>query len=303
MYVLGMLLLAYFLALPTLVHSLGPAEVTNKSSVSGLGDALRLIDDCAVPGTVALTFGGGPDRYTNRVLDVLDKHKAKATIFIADTRGHRGQIDDPDFPLLKVIQRMQQNGYHVVSHTRSRQNMNNPSTGDRFEELANNQTVLENFLNLTDNMLQKLSDSGYRAVTLEECLDDLGDFLYRRDTIPIPTEKDSASQSVDLCESYCASDCQKGDTYCALRSASYIALTAVKNNSTAADSTLPEVSVNGSGEGYIGDVMHDPFNAEVPQDANESSSLGEASSFGSKSLVVGFGIISMVFALDTLLFM
>ena len=58
---------------------------------------------------IALTFDDGPDPiYTPRVLDVLNKHRARATFFVLGARAER-------YP--ELIRRMQAEGHTVGTHT------------------------------------------------------------------------------------------------------------------------------------------------------------------------------------------
>lgn len=70
-----------------------------------------VIDHCAVPGTIALTFDDGPWMYTSQILDTLAEHDALATFFLNGI--NKGSIDSyPD-----VIQRAVAEGHQIGSHT------------------------------------------------------------------------------------------------------------------------------------------------------------------------------------------
>lgn len=65
--------------------------------------------DARAPGRVALTFDDGPNRYTQRVLDVLAAHGAKATFFVVGKSIWAGTMP--------LIQRMVREGHALGNHT------------------------------------------------------------------------------------------------------------------------------------------------------------------------------------------
>ncbi|BDD62239.1 hypothetical protein MAP00_007216 [Monascus purpureus] len=247
-----------------------PTTDIPRPQVGNVPYAPQLISACTVPGTVALTFDDGPNQYTTELLDLLDRHNAKATFFVNGINNGRGQIDDPSRPWLKLIQRMQLSGHQVASHTWSHPELNQLSSAQRRDEMIKNEAALRNILgafptymrppysrcdaaclndiselgyhvvlydidtkdfendsptaiqtskdifnnalapfktsdqpwlviahdvheqtvhNLTEHMLKKLSNDGYRAVTVGDCLGDPSELWYRRDTRPIESKK------------------------------------------------------------------------------------------------------------------
>ncbi|RGP80215.1 chitin deacetylase 1 [Fusarium longipes] len=113
-------------------------------STSGKAPYNKYIIDCATPGTVALTFDDGPYKYTNHVLDVLKKHKVKATFFITGTNLGKGQIDDPSKPWPKILRRMHSEGHQLASHTWSHQDLSAASDELRKQQIIYNEMAFRN---------------------------------------------------------------------------------------------------------------------------------------------------------------
>lgn len=70
-----------------------------------------ILNQCMVPGTVALTFDDGPYIYTAQMLDTLSAHGAVATFFLNGV--NKGSIDA--FPHL--IYRALNEGHQIGSHS------------------------------------------------------------------------------------------------------------------------------------------------------------------------------------------
>ncbi|MEV0581713.1 polysaccharide deacetylase family protein [Nonomuraea sp. NPDC050310] len=66
--------------------------------------------DCKVDKCVALTFDDGPSVHTGRLLDLLEKHGARATFFVTgqNTRGNH-----------RLLRRMVQEGHEIGTHTQN----------------------------------------------------------------------------------------------------------------------------------------------------------------------------------------
>lgn len=134
-----------------------------------------VIRSCTVPGTVALTFDDGPNRYTDHILDLLDYHHAKATFFVTGVNGGKGPIDDPDHPWQKLIIRMRDRGHQVASHTWSHQDLSRITREQRREQILKNEAALRNIMGGFPSYMRP----PYSSCTPESgCLDDLGKLGY-----------------------------------------------------------------------------------------------------------------------------
>jgi len=70
-----------------------------------------VINQCTIPGTIALTFDDGPWIYTHRLLDTLAEYDAVATFFLNGI--NKGSITSyPD-----VLHRAVAEGHQLGSHT------------------------------------------------------------------------------------------------------------------------------------------------------------------------------------------
>ena len=91
----------------------------------------RVVAQCTVPGTVALTFDDGPNHpITTQLLDILDAAGAKATFFVV---GH-GSTCAYDFDTAGVLHRMLRSGHQVGSHTYTHSNLQELHTLRGVEE-------------------------------------------------------------------------------------------------------------------------------------------------------------------------
>lgn len=70
-----------------------------------------ILNQCTVPGTVALTFDDGPYIYTPEILDTLSAHNALATFFL--NGANKGSIDG--FP--ELVRRTISEGHQLGSHS------------------------------------------------------------------------------------------------------------------------------------------------------------------------------------------
>ncbi|PGH17104.1 hypothetical protein AJ80_04979 [Polytolypa hystricis UAMH7299] len=101
---------------------------------------------CTEPKTVALTYDDGPMGYTGDLLDLLDAYDAKATFFVTGINSNKGQIDDPSFPWLKMIQRMFRTGHQIASHTWSHQTLDQLTQAQRYDQMIKNEIAFRNVI-------------------------------------------------------------------------------------------------------------------------------------------------------------
>ena len=83
---------------------------------------------------VALTFDDGPDpHYTPQVIDILQKHRAKATFF---TLGRQAEL----YP--RILQQILNSGSEIANHSYSHQSFSLISPAKRLAELRNCQSAI-----------------------------------------------------------------------------------------------------------------------------------------------------------------
>ncbi|KAF4986310.1 hypothetical protein FGRMN_10897 [Fusarium graminum] len=102
------------------------------------------ITNCSSPGTVALTFDDGPYKYTNQVLDVLEKNDMKATFFIVGNNLGKGQIDDDSKGWAKILRRMHSEGHQLASHSWSHEDLSAASDEIRKQQIIYNEMAFRN---------------------------------------------------------------------------------------------------------------------------------------------------------------
>ncbi|RHZ47573.1 chitin deacetylase CDA6 [Aspergillus thermomutatus] len=245
-----------------------PVEDIPRTHVGSVPYGPHVIRACAKAGTIALTYDDGPNRYTADLLDLLDRYNAKATFFISGINNSKGPIDHPDLPWASLIQRMQQSGHQIASHTWSHQDLSKVTPDQRRGQMLKNEAAFRNILgriptymrppyssclpesgclddmdrmgyhiilydidtkdyshdspsaiqvskdafdnalapwkasekswlviahdvheqtvyNLTEHMLRRIAEYGYKAVTVGECLEDPEEFWYREAGEPL----------------------------------------------------------------------------------------------------------------------
>lgn len=106
-YMTGATLLAASFATAASTANITQTDVS-ASNVVPIG---ALINQCVVPGTVALTFDDGPFSYTSDLLEILSAYGAPATFFL---NGHcLGDV----YYNSDIVQRIVNEGHQLGSHT------------------------------------------------------------------------------------------------------------------------------------------------------------------------------------------
>lgn len=84
---------------------------------------------------VALTYDDGPSKYTNQVLDCLERYGAKATFFVVGTNVNRNP---------EILKRAHSLGMEIGNHTANHQRLTNLSASGIASEINSNATYIEN---------------------------------------------------------------------------------------------------------------------------------------------------------------
>lgn len=108
------LLLLLTTVLPFMISLSSASSIPTKLSIRQGSSQVAVgtvINNCVVPGTIALTFDDGPWQYTHALLDTLAEHDAVATFFLNGI--NLGSISS--FP--DVLQRAVAEGHQLGSHT------------------------------------------------------------------------------------------------------------------------------------------------------------------------------------------
>lgn len=91
-----------------------PTKIIPRTAPNLAFDDLSAVRRLIPDNVTALTFDDGPDKqYTLRVLDILDRHKAKATFFVTGASVHR----HPEV-LREIVKRGHEVGLHSMTHAR-----------------------------------------------------------------------------------------------------------------------------------------------------------------------------------------
>ncbi|KAL4898136.1 hypothetical protein BDV59DRAFT_607 [Aspergillus ambiguus] len=135
------------------------------------------IRSCTVPGTVALTFDDGPNKYTSALLDLLDKYDANVTFFLTGNENAKangvGKIDSE--PSSRLIQRMYTSGHQIASHTWSHLDLSAMSREHRLTQMVWNEMALRNILGGIPTYMRP----PYSSCTGQSgCLDDMSTLGY-----------------------------------------------------------------------------------------------------------------------------
>ncbi|KNG88904.1 putative chitin deacetylase [Aspergillus nomiae NRRL 13137] len=145
----------------------------------------KAVRSCVGAGNVALTFDDGPNKYTEDLLDLLDKYDAKVTFFITGNNNAKGPIDTPGMPWASMIERMYQSGHQIASHTWSHQDLSKITPEQRRIQILWNEVALRNILGGFPTYMRP----PYSSCTAESgCLKDMGNLGYHVILYDIDTE-------------------------------------------------------------------------------------------------------------------
>lgn len=84
---------------------------------------------------VALTFDDGPSEHTGRLLDILNKHGAKATFFVVGREIPGREA---------LLKRMVAEGHEIGNHTQSHKNLTKISESEAIKEITSTRTQIKN---------------------------------------------------------------------------------------------------------------------------------------------------------------
>ncbi|TDD55852.1 polysaccharide deacetylase family protein [Nonomuraea terrae] len=101
--------------------------------------------DCSVAKCVALTFEDGPGMYTGRLLDVLDRQKARATFFVLGANA----VAQP-----ALLHRMSEEGHLVGGHSWSHRDLSKQTSSKIAESLRLNDAAVSAALGQTPRLLR-----------------------------------------------------------------------------------------------------------------------------------------------------
>lgn len=111
----------------------------------GLKLSGKVIDRCTKPRTLALTYDDGPNKFSGRILDLLEENNATATFFVAGITNDKGEIDiTPDW--IRDVKRMVMKGHQVASHTWSHVRLDDETQQRRKEEMYKNERAIANII-------------------------------------------------------------------------------------------------------------------------------------------------------------
>jgi peptidoglycan/xylan/chitin deacetylase (PgdA/CDA1 family) len=135
-----------------------------------------------MPGTVALTFEDGPYIYTDKILQLLDEHNAKATFFVTGNNLGKKPIDDPSALWGPLLKRIHESGHQLGSHGYAHENLAMMATtnGDRGRgrqrEIVYNEMAFRNVLGFFPRYLRPPHGACSRA---SGCMDYVTKLGYR----------------------------------------------------------------------------------------------------------------------------
>ncbi|KJZ72754.1 hypothetical protein HIM_07829 [Hirsutella minnesotensis 3608] len=101
---------------------------------------------CEEYGAIALSYDDGPFEYTEDLLDLLAKYKAKATFFITGRNLGKGAINDRSKPWRAIIERMARDGHQIASHTWSHQRLTHLTKEQFRRQMIYNEVALADIL-------------------------------------------------------------------------------------------------------------------------------------------------------------
>lgn len=162
-----------------------PTDTIPRPKLGNVPYGPHAVRSCLAPGTVALTFDDGPNKYTKDLLDLLDNYNAKVTFFITGNNNAKGPIDTPGMPWASLIERMHQSGHQIASHTWSHQDLSKISPEQRRIQMLWNEVALRNILGGFPTYMRP----PYSSCTMDSgCLNDMGTLGYHVILYDIDTE-------------------------------------------------------------------------------------------------------------------
>lgn len=153
----------------------------------------QVITSCETPGTIALTFDDGPWRYTNDLLDLLEREGARATFFVCGGNMAEDQITGYGHP--QILRRMFSAGHQIGSHTWAHPDLATLSEDGVRQQMFLNEQALVGVLGLLPTYfrppylswapltLETMAQLGYHVVSVNlDTLDWQGDYDAARQT-------------------------------------------------------------------------------------------------------------------------
>ncbi|KAI9037898.1 chitin deacetylase [Aspergillus affinis] len=129
-----------------------------------------MITDCAVPGTIALTYDDGPSHYTPKLLDVLLEYDVRATFFV---NGYHLQHEE----YTEYLKRASEEGHQIASHTYDHPQLPSLDYDGIYEQMTRLSAKIRDitgraptymrppYLEVNDLVLSVLGDLGYRVIS------------------------------------------------------------------------------------------------------------------------------------------
>lgn len=130
--------------------------------------------NCTRPGLVAITYEDGPFIYTEKILDLLDEHKVKATFFITGNNIGKKPIDDPTTEWPRIIRRMHSAGHQVGSHGYSHLDLSSTTKELREQDIIYNEMAFRNILGFFPRYIRPPYDSCTWPSGCMDCLAKMG---------------------------------------------------------------------------------------------------------------------------------
>lgn len=130
-----------------------------------------IIEQCTVPGVIAITYDDGPGPYTDELLEILDTNQVKATFFV-NGNNNVGPITEGNLP--DVLQRTYAAGHHIGSHTWSHPNLDSLSHTERTEQMEALRDALSGIIGYEPTYMRP---PFFACGT--QCLEDMASLEYR----------------------------------------------------------------------------------------------------------------------------
>ena len=132
----GLLVAVGYMAVPKIVRPIQAATppVIRPIEQQVQGAAVVVPVDCAKVACMALTFDDGPKpEVTPRVLDILDKHNAKATFFLIGLHVPGNEA---------ILRRMYQSGHEIGNHTWGHRDLSTLTPSEVEDEIEKAQQAI-----------------------------------------------------------------------------------------------------------------------------------------------------------------
>lgn len=142
---------------------------------------------------MALTFDDGPYHFTNELLEILSKNKARATFFVTGMNGAKGPINEPSTGQPDTLRRMVAEGHQIAAHSWSHEDINSITNEQKHDQIIKNEIALADVFGFFPTYYRP----PYTGCGMD-CIAELGDYGYHVVSLVVDAAFDSRGTAREL---------------------------------------------------------------------------------------------------------